>query len=266
MLAGSSPGPTPLYYRLREALRERIQRGEFPPGARLPTEEELCRDYAVSRITVIRALRDLVAEGLIERRQGRGTFVATPVVEQDLLRLTDFVEDMTRAGLTAESCVVGRETVPAPAHVTQALGLPPDTAVLQLCRLRLATGAPIAFDITWLAPTFAPLVADADLEHETIYGILERRHQITVERGEYLIEAVAADAGVAAVLGVGAGAPLLLFHRTSWAADGRVIYHQERYYRGDRVRYRLLLERSEQAAGRPRSTIREFAPVFKPLQ
>lgn len=263
MLAGRQADPTPLYYQLREALRERIQQGEFPPGTRLPSEEALCRDYGVSRITVIRALRDLTTEGLVERRQGRGTFVTAPVVEQDLLRLTDFVEDMAQAGLRAESRVLARATLPAPEHVAAALGLPAGTPLLELRRLRSANGAPMAFDDTWLAPAFAPLVAEADLERETIYAVLERQHQVTVARGEYLIEAVAAPAAVADALGVASGAPLLLFHRTSWAADGRAIYHQERYYRADRVRYRLVLERTAAPLGPARSAIREFAPVFE---
>jgi GntR family transcriptional regulator len=264
MLAGQQPEPTPLYYRVREAIRERIRRGEFSPGARLPTEEALCRAYGVSRITVIRALRDLVAEGLVERRQGRGTFVAAPVVEQDLVRLTDFIEDMAAAGLRAESRVLAKTTVAVPDHVATALGLAVGVPVLELRRLRIASGAPVAFDVTWLTPPFAALVADADLEHQTIYSILEQEHQITVARGEYLIEAVAAVPAIAVALGVARDAPLLLFHRTSWAADGRAIYHQERYYRADRVRYRLILERTTRSAGGSRSAIREFAPVFQP--
>jgi GntR family transcriptional regulator len=266
MLAGQPPEPTPLYYRVREALRDRIRRGEFLPGARLPTEDALCRAYGVSRITVIRALRDLVAEGLVERRQGRGTFVAAPVVEQDLLRLTDFIEDMAAAGLRAESQLLDRTTVAAPEHLAAALDLAVGDPVLELRRLRIADGAPIAYDVTWLAPPFAALLVDADLEHQTIYNILEQEHHVAVARGEYLIEAVAAPPAVAAALGVSRAAPLLLFHRTSWAADGRAVYHQERYYRADRVRYRLVLERMTESPGRSRSTLREFAPVFHSAQ
>ena len=203
----AAAGAYPALLPRAEAIRDQIRRGEFAPGARLPTEETLCRTYTVSRITVIRALRDLVAEGLVERRQGRGTFVAAPVVDQDLLRLTDFIEDMAAAGLHAESRVVGKTTVVAPDHVTNALGVVTGSPVLELRRLRLADGAPIAFDITWLTPTFAALVADADLEHQTIYRILEQEHHVAVERGEYLIEAVAATPAIAAALDVASDAP-----------------------------------------------------------
>jgi GntR family transcriptional regulator len=255
--------PTPLYWRLRETLRERIRRGEFAPGARLPTEEELCRQYGVSRITASRAVRDLAAEGLVVRRQGRGTFVAAPVVQHDLVRLTDFVEDMQQAGLQAESRVLAQEQVAAPAHVAEALGLSAGAPVTELWRLRLGDGAPLAVDVTWLPPPIAALLEGEDLAHQTIYGILERRHGLRIERGEYLIEAVAAAGRVAEALAVPQGAPLLRFHRTSWAATGQPVYHQERYYHGERVRYRLTLERRGRPLAEAASTIRTFEPVFE---
>ncbi|MBI3962513.1 MAG: GntR family transcriptional regulator, partial [Deinococcus sp.] len=84
----------PLYYQLKELLRERIEAGEWEPGNQIPTEEELCERYKVSRITVREAIQGLVSEGLLYRQQGRGTFVAKAKIQQGLQRLTSFTEDM----------------------------------------------------------------------------------------------------------------------------------------------------------------------------
>src|SRR5579872_6100582 len=91
--------PIPLYRRISDELRAKIESGEYRPGDRLPSELELARAHNVSRITSRQALDLLGSEGLLVRRQGMGTFVTVPRVTQPLVRLTDFVEDMAEAGL-----------------------------------------------------------------------------------------------------------------------------------------------------------------------
>jgi GntR family transcriptional regulator len=250
--------PVPLYRRISDELKARIEAGEYQPGDRLPSELELARAYSVSRITSRQALGLLGSEGLLVRRQGMGSFVAARRVTQPLVRLTDFVEDMVEAGLRPASKVLRFEEVHAPAPVAEHLGIGLGSPVYRLDRLRLADLVPIALDWTWLPPQFAKLLVGEDLSARTIYSILEADYGIAIVSGEYTIEAAVADRSQAELLDVAPNSPLLVFERTSFTAGAKAVYHQKRFYRADRVRYRLTLERTSQE----QSAIQSFTPVF----
>ncbi|MFN3597992.1 MAG: GntR family transcriptional regulator, partial [Rubricoccaceae bacterium] len=210
----------------------------------------------------------LEAEGRIYRRQGLGSFVAPPKTPQGLVRLTDFAQDMIRAGLNASSQVLHHAPEPAPADVAEALALPADPSgtppyVVRLDRLRLASGEPLALDRTWLPPFYAQLLEGHDLARDTIYAVLERHYGIPVLSGRYTIEATLADETLAEALGLEVGRPLLRVVRVSRTAGERVVYVQHRYYRADRVAFELELAREpDQASEEGGMPLREFATVF----
>src|SRR6266496_5274589 len=123
-------GPIPLYHQLSQLLRTAIEQGTYHPGDRLPSEPELIREYGVSRITVRQALDELEAEGRVVRRHGKGTYVAEPRIEQELVRLTDFVEDMQQAGQHPSSRVLAFEHEPARPVIAKALNILRGTEVV----------------------------------------------------------------------------------------------------------------------------------------
>jgi len=233
----------PLYWHLAATLRGRIAGGEYRAGAQLPTEGALCLEFGVSRITVRGALDRLTTEGLLRRERGRGTFVAAPPVEHDLVRLTDFAEDMDAAGLTSSSVVTHLDEEGATEAIAGELALPTGTPVIRLERVRFAAGQPLAFDRTFLPRRYGLLLDRAALATETIYHQLAVRYGIAIRRGRLQLEATNAPADLAERLGIASGAALLLLHRTSFAADGGIISYQQRYYRGDRVRYQFDVQR-----------------------
>lgn len=254
----ADPEPLPLYRRIYNDLRTKIESGEYREGDRLPSESELTRSYGVSRITSRQALDLLCTDGLVIRRQGMGSFVAPARVLQPLSRLTDFVEDMTQAGVRAESRILRLGREPISPVIASILHLDPDTEVFRLDRLRLADDRPIALDWTWLPAQFGRLVVGEDLADTTIYGLLEREYGIPIVSGQYTIEACIADDDQAQVLAIEPGDPLLLFGRTSFTTAERPLYHQKRFYRADRVQYRLTLTRTPPGD----SAIQSFEPVF----
>ncbi len=254
-------GPIPLYHQLSQLLRAAIEQGTYHPGDRLPSEPELIREYGVSRITVRQALDELEAEGLVMRRHGKGTYVAEPRIEQELLRLTDFVEDMERAGQHPSSRVLAFVHEPVPPMVARALQLPAGTEVVRVDRVRLADDRPIAYDMTWLPLRFGELLVGVDLTKETIYQVLERRYAISILTGTFTITAAVATAQQAALLETERGAPLLVMQRLSCAARNESVYFQERYYRPDRVQYRVTLHRYQNTIGS--SKIDEFRAIFE---
>ncbi len=247
-------------------LRDQIARAVYSPNDRLPSESELGSRFGVSRITVRRALLTLENEGLIFRRQGLGSFVRPEPVRQGLVRLTDFVEDMTAAGLRPSSRLLARETESASSTVAKALDIDEGKAVVRMDRLRLGDGEPIAFDRTWLPAFYGQLLEDHDLSSATIYQVLEEEFEVPIVSGRYRIESVNAGADIAQQLGVPWGRALLVIERVSRTLGERPVYFQRRFYRSDRVAYELELARevSASASGPVRGMpLRQFEPVFR---
>lgn len=244
-------------------LRDRIETGAYIEDDQLPSENQLGKQFGVSRITVRRALQTLEADGLIYRRQGLGSFVKDNRLHQGLVRLTDFVEDMEAAGITPQSLVIQQGAEEASARVAAALQLEEGTVVYRIDRLRKGDGEPIAFDRTWIPMFYAHLVEKHDLEHTTIYSILEDHYDICVCRGRFRIEAVNAPNDVAQHLDIPWGRALMMIERTSMTEADQHFYYQQRFYRSDRVAYELELKRGKtknQKAGLP---LKEFEPIFK---
>jgi GntR family transcriptional regulator len=253
-------GSTPLYQQLAAKLRKQIVSGVFKPGDRLPSEDALCEEYGVSRITVRAALDQLVDAGMLWRKRGKGTFVSSRRVDHELIHLTDFVEDMAASGLRPASKVTywGEETVGE--EIADILGISSDMPVVRLDRLRLADGVPIAFDVTYLPLRYGRLLDRERLETETIYHQLEQQYSIPVVSGTFVIEASTAQGDLANQLELEDNAPLLVIRRTSFTESRDPIYFQIRSYRADRVRYRLELRRDY--PNQP-NKLMGFTPVFE---
>lgn len=264
MATDPRPG-MPLHEQISSWIRDRVLTGELAPDEQLPSENELCRQFDVSRVTVRRALQTLEAEGFIFRRHGIGSFVSDRRVHQGLVRLTDFAQDMERAGIAPSSSVLVRCTEPCPAPVAEHLDVEPGVGVLRLDRLRLGDGKPVALDRTWMPPHYAHLLEGHDLTEETIYRILETEYGIPVLSGRYRVSATGAPSDVARALEVRSGEALLVIERTSRTGSARPVYFQRRFYRADRVAYELELARDSPLAGPGASVglpLREFEPVF----
>src|SRR5277367_958232 len=120
----------PLYAQIEDVLTERISSGALPAGAQLPSEEKLIREFEVSRTTIRTTIQNLVRQGLVEIRRGRGTFVASPRIIQELTELTGFVEDMQIHGRHATARLLDKKVVPASEAVARQLALPHGTDVV----------------------------------------------------------------------------------------------------------------------------------------
>jgi GntR family transcriptional regulator len=259
----------PLHEQISSWLRDEIGSGRLPPDAQLPSEHELCDRFGVSRVTVRRALQTLDADGLIYRRPGLGSFVCEKRMTQGLVRLTDFAQDLSRAGLQASSRVLHRGSEPCPPPIAERLGLDPGASVVRLDRLRLGNGEAMALDRTWIPPYYAQLLEGQDLTRETLYQVLEREYGIPALSGRYRISAAPADADAAGHLGVDPGEALLVIERTTRTVGEKPIYFQRRFYRSDRMAYELELSRDPARAGSGREPpegmpLREFEAVFYP--
>jgi GntR family transcriptional regulator len=233
----------PKYRLLRSALLEQI-RG-LPEGAPLPTERELCAGFGVSRATVRHALQRLEGEQRIYRRQGKGTFVARAKIEQRL-GLTSHTEEMRARGMVPGSKLIDVSRIAASSEVAGALQLGEGAEVLQIERLRLADGEPIAIEVLYLNAERFDGISAALGESGSLYQLLHSDYGVDLASADETIEAVVAGSREAGLLGCGKDAPLLLLSRLSLDTRGRPTEYVRSLYRGDRFRLRRHLERGRE--------------------
>jgi len=239
-----------LYAKVEEAIAAEIAQGEYGAGDQLPTEDALLERFQVSRITVRRAIQNLVSRGLLEVRRGRGTFVLAPRIEAELTRLTGFVEDMNAAGRKATARLVTRRVISAPARVAQRLQLTKGTKVMLIERVRIADGIPLSFDRTYLPLEIGRQIVRNDLTIQPIFTLLEERYAVPLVEADYELEAVTADKALAQALKIRVGSPIFQIERTSMTTGRRPVDYEVLSYRGDVVRFVTKLHRSPGAPAR----------------
>lgn len=221
---------TALYRQIADRLRDEIAARLFEPSGRLPTESEIGARFGVSRVTVRLALDRLEADGLIERRKGKGTFTVGKRVQHPLDRLRSFHESLRLQGLDAEMRPLSAEMVVTPPDLREDFGL----RCLEVCRLHLVDGEPVALGRSLLPQALEPVDWQA-AGHKPIYGILQDIVGKPVGGADIEVKAAAADAEVAVALGLPVGAPVLVMDRRSVFAGGgcadRSVFHirSERY-------------------------------------
>jgi GntR family transcriptional regulator len=232
-----------LYSRVETVLANEIADGALKVGEQLPTEDSLIARFDVSRITVRRAIQNLVNRGLVEIRRGKGTFVAAPKITQKLTELSGFVEDMRAVGRKPTARVISKEIVTADTTVAAQLELTKGQRVVRIRRVRLADGVPISFDETFLPLQIGKKIMTHNLKVEPIFSLLERKYDVPLIEAEYKLEAVAAELEVATALRVKQGSPIFCIERTSYSTGNRPVDYEKLYYRGDLVRFVTRLAR-----------------------
>jgi GntR family transcriptional regulator len=233
----------PLYVQVEDVLADRISSGALPVGAQLPSEEELIREFQVSRTTIRTTIQNLVRQGLVEIRRGRGTFVASPKMVQELTELTGFVEDMRLLGRTPAARVISRDVVPADRLVANKLAITAGTPVVRIRRVRLSDSVPLSFDETYLPESLGRKVMADDLATEPIFTLLEERYDTPLIEAEYELEAAGAEPAIAMALEIPTGGPIFLIDRTSYTVGHRPVDYERLHYRGDHIRFKTRLAR-----------------------
>jgi GntR family transcriptional regulator len=224
----------PLYQQIYEQLRENILSGSLKPGDMIPPESELLRQYSVSTVTIRQALEMLAQEGLIFRERGRGTFVAQPTLEQGLIRIVSFTEDMRNRGLVAGTKVLSADLIPAPNYIVEKLNIKPGEEMALVERLRLANGEPLSVEESYLIHRYCPGILKFDFATNSMREILEKDFGIRLVRAKQTIRAIAAPSNLAHLLTLPSNSPLLFIERVSYSQYDIPIEFLHIYYRGDR--------------------------------
>ena len=224
----------PLYHQLYQILRDNIWRGKWEPGDMIPPESELTERYGVSRTTVRQVLDMLVNEGLIYRQQGRGTFVAHPTVEQTLVRIVSFTDDMVQRGFKPGTRVLSAQLIPAPEDIARKLEISPGEELACIKRLRLADEEPMSIEESHLVHRYCHGVLEGDYATNPLREALDRDYDIRWTHARQVIRAISASNQVAELLSVPPQSALLAIERVSYAQQNLPVEFLRIYYRGDR--------------------------------
>ena len=223
----------PKYYRVKEDILALI--ADLEPASPVPTERELAERLDTSRTTVRQAIAEMVVEGRLERRQGRGTFVARPKLMQ-VRQLTSFSQDLTSEGWRPGSVVLGIDELEATGEIAAHLRVADGAPVHRVERLRTATDEPIAHETAHL-PGPLPGLPEELAARGSLYATLREAYGISLDVVEDTVETVLANPEQASLLEVDTGLPLLLVHRTGWDTHGRLVEWTRSVFRGDRFRF-----------------------------
>ena len=211
-LAAAAP-----YARVKQHLKDELAAGRFPPGALMPSEAELVARFGVSRMTVNRALRELQAEGLVDRVQGVGTFAARLNRVASTLRIRDLQEEIAERGHTHSARVVRVRAERAPAALARQLGVEPGASVFHSLIVHSEDGVPLQCEDRFVNPACVPEYLSVDFTRTTPTHYL---FDVTaLWRAQFSIEAALPTAEEASLLGIAATDPCLVVVRRTFTTD-----------------------------------------------
>jgi GntR family transcriptional regulator len=240
----------PLYHQVAGVLRQRIEDGIYPVGGKLLSEDELATEFEVSRATIRQAVGELVIEGLVVRRQGRGTFVEArdPSVLRQRFRgsLGDLINESQRAK-TRNVDVAHDAHIPV--HIAQALQLDSPTGTI-VRRTRIMDGQPFALTITYLPSDLGKAITPAGLRRRALMELL-MDGGISLSSASQSIRAQLADLDVCTQIDVELGAAVLFVERIVHDTAGRPVEYVRSWYRGDRYEYAVTLDLAPGPDGNP---------------
>ena len=225
------------HHSIREAIRERLAAGEWPPGALMPGETALAEEYRCARTTVNRALQTLAEDGLIERKRRAGTRVKETPTRRATFDIPIIRHEIEATGAKYRPHLSLRETVAAPDHIAARLRLKPDAMVLHLQTAHLADGRAHAFEDRWVNIEAVPGVIDAPLDRISANEWLVRHAPYS--SGDVAFLATPAGMREAAALEAREGDALFTIERTTWFEDRFITTMRLSYRPGYKLQARL---------------------------
>src|SRR5438105_12006723 len=237
--------PLPRYYQLKEIMRERVRAGEWQPGDLIPSERELGETYGISRMTARQAITDLVNEGLFYREQGKGTFVSQHKITQQLIQLTGFTEDIRARGQRPGTKVLSAEMFPADEATAERLRISQGTLIFRLRRLRLADDEPLAIELSQISFKGCEKLLEEDLEHNSLYRVLETKCGIQLMEADQELEAGLAGNEETQLLKISIGSPVLFTRRTTYTERNQPVEYAKAVYCGNKYTFYTHLKREQ---------------------
>jgi len=233
----NSDSSIPLYLQLKQAITEEINRGTYLPGEKLPTEMELCDTYKVSRITVRKAVLDLVEEGVLIRQQGKGTYVKRPKLQRELVSVSGFSEDMVSSGNTPHNEILSYQIKAASRNISEKLNIPLGCNVLELKRMQYLEKQNLSLEITTYSLDLFPNLENQLKQHKDIsmHRILKENYDVVPAYGDKVVNVTFASAEEAELLKCTVSDPLFEIEKIAYNNEKLAIYYSLIYYHTSQV-------------------------------
>lgn len=232
----------PIYVQIEEFLKKRIYLEEYKVGESIPSEREFSEQLGVSRMTVRQSITNLVNSGLLYREKGRGTYVATPKLEQPLNGLTSFTEDMKVRGMVPSSNLIRFEKVIPSIEIARELHLGQDIPVFYVIRIRNADAMPMAVERTYIPVKVFPNL-DENKMMGSLYAQIEAKYRQRIGNAKQQMEASIVSKEDSKFLQINHASAVLIIKRTSFLADGTPFELVRSTYRADRYKFISEIQR-----------------------
>ncbi|MFS0723997.1 GntR family transcriptional regulator [Paenibacillus sp. 1P07SE] len=229
--------PVTLQFQLRSRILEKIEQKFWPPGAQITSERELCEEYGVSRMTVREVLRALVQEGVLVRKQGRGTYVSLPKFEHELTSSYSLSREIEREGLRSHFQLLDFKKYAAPVFLRPVFALSADDPVYEITRLRYIGDELFAWERAYTPCKLLEGAGEEELQREGLYPTVYRASGLIAETAEVETEAVNCPPEIAELLGIKKKTAVLHLTRIT-KAQGQSIEYCESYVRSEKYKYK----------------------------
>jgi GntR family transcriptional regulator len=238
----------PLYRQLVDVLRRQIEAGEIKPDQPIPSERTLCETYAISRITVRQSIAELINEGLLYKRHGKGTYVSPKKVNQGLVRIVNFARTVLELGMKPSTKLLGNDILPADIQIAKILDIPVTSQILKLSLLGMGNDDPLVlYESYFPLPLGQKMAKEAHtLEREKLpfstYDLYARIGHLVPKSVLQTFEATTSDERLASVMKITQGSAVFMITSIFQARKQRPLEFRIALYRGDRYKFHMTRE------------------------
>ncbi|MGJ8540808.1 UTRA domain-containing protein [Heyndrickxia coagulans] len=227
----------PLYTQVKRKIIEEISGGIYNEGGRLPAEPELCQKYDVSRVTLRRSLQELVNEGYLVRKQGKGTYITNKKIVRSLISLDGYTEYMEKTGKKPQRKIIEKTVKLCPPLVAQRLFLPSSSRIIELLRVMYVKDVLLGYEVNSY-----PVVYFEGLENDlndkvSTHALLKQKYGTVLKNNYKILNVVLADEKMAGLLKCSISEPLFQLDKTAFNQNGIAVYHSMMYYDVNRVSF-----------------------------
>ena len=235
--------PIPVYYQLKEVIREKIETGKLKIGEKITSENKLGEIYQISRMTVRQAIKELVGEGLLYRDKGRGTFVCKPKINYGFIqKLTTFYDDMVGKGYTMKTKILKQEIKPASKAIAKKLNIEENEKIIYILRIRYIENSPIVHVASHIPYKLCPDLINEDLIDKSLYQTLAEKHGLVAYKARVTLEAIIASKYDSELLNIEENAaPVHLMKEITYTKENIIMDYFESHFRGNKGRVQVEL-------------------------
>jgi len=235
----------PIYYQIKGIIREKIEKNEWKPSDKIPSESFLSDYYKISIMTVRQAINELRDAGLLYKIKGKGVFVSKPKLERDLSALTSFTETLIKSGINIKREILDLSTLPAPSDVANKLEIKLNSYIMRAERLMIYDNTPFYYDVNILPYDLCNNLVRKDFCQTSIYVLLEHKLGLNLDFANLTLEAISCPPYQSKLLKIKNGAPVLHLHQVTHLIGGKPVQIIDAFARNDIFKYTLVRKRNK---------------------